>query len=111
MEDDVFCLDFSVLDVHFVPTQNNGDVVADSYQVSVPVRDVLVRDTSCYVKHDDGTLALDVVAVAKSSKLFLTCSVPYIESNGPAVGVEHQRMNLHTQSCWERNEFRLIGQN
>jgi hypothetical protein len=99
VEDDVLGLDFPVLDVHLVPTQDYGYVVADSNQVSVPVGNVLVRNASRHVKHDDGTLALDVVAVAESPKLLLTCRVPHVEPDRTSVGVENQRMNLHTQGC------------
>ena len=104
MEDDVLGLDFPVLDVHLVPTQDYGYVVADSDQVPVPVGDVLVRNASRHVKHDDGTLALDVVAVAESPKLLLTRRVPHVEPDGTSVGVENQRVNLHTQGRCKHTE-------
>lgn len=89
VEDYILGLDLPVLDVHLVTTQNYGDVITDSHQVAVPVGDVLVRDSGCHVKHNDGTLALDVVAVTETTKLLLTCSVPHVEPDGPTVGVEH----------------------
>ena len=45
----------------------------------MPIGDVLVGDASRDVKHDDATLALDVVAIAETAKLFLTGRVPDIE--------------------------------
>ena len=56
MEDDGLGLDLSVFDVHLIAAQNDGDVVTDSHQVTMPVGDVLVGDTCIDVKHDDGTL-------------------------------------------------------
>lgn len=46
---------------------------------TMPIRNILVRDTGRDVKHDDTTLAVDVVAISQPAKLFLTCSIPNIE--------------------------------
>ena len=97
MEDDVFCLDFAVLDVHLVPTQDDGDVVTHPHQVPVPVGNVLVGHSGRHVEHDDGTLALDVVPIPQTTKLLLPSRVPHVEPDGAAVGVEHQWVHLHTQ--------------
>lgn len=100
MEDDGLCLDFPVLDVYLVSAQHDGDVLAHTDQVPVPVGYVLVRDSSRDVKHDNCTLSLDVVTVSETSELLLTRSVPDVEPDRPPVCVEHQRMYLHTQgSC------------
>jgi len=45
----------------------------------MPVGHVFVRDARGDVKHDDAALAVDVVAIAQSTKLFLSGSVPYVE--------------------------------
>jgi hypothetical protein len=63
----------------------------------VPVGDILVRDTTRHVKHNDGTLSLDVIPVTETTKLFLSGGIPYIEFDGSTVGVEHQGMNFDTQ--------------
>lgn len=47
----------------------------------MPVRDILVGDTGCDIKHDDATLPVDVVAIAKAAKLLLTSGVPDVELN------------------------------
>merc|ERR1719341_1352489 len=60
---------------------------------------ILVGHSGCHVKHDDCTLALDIVAIPQTSKLLLTCCVPHIEPNGATVGVEDQRVNLHSKGC------------
>ena len=107
MENDALGFHFPVFDVHLVATQHDGDVVAHSHQISVPVRHILVRHSCSHVKHDNGTLPLDVVAVPESSKLLLTSCVPHIEPDGPTVCVEDKRVNLHTQSgCRERERER-----
>jgi len=56
VEHDWLGLDFAVFDVTLVATQHNWDVFTDTYKISVPIRDVLVRDACRYVKHDDSTL-------------------------------------------------------
>jgi hypothetical protein len=45
----------------------------------VPVGDVLVGDARGDVEHDDTALAIDVVAVAKTTELLLSSGVPDIE--------------------------------
>ena len=50
--------DFSVLDVNFVSTKDNWNVLTDTNQISVPVGNIFVGDTRSHIKHDDGTLAL-----------------------------------------------------
>ena len=56
MKDDGFGLDLPVLDVHLVAAQNYGNVLTHTHQVSVPVGNILVGDTRCDVKHDDGAV-------------------------------------------------------
>jgi hypothetical protein len=45
----------------------------------VPVGNVLVGDARCDVKHNDTALSVDVVSITKTTKLFLTRSIPDIE--------------------------------
>ena len=47
----------------------------------MPVGYVLVGDTRSDIEHNDSTLAIDIIAVSQSTKLFLTCRVPYIEND------------------------------
>ena len=63
VEHDRLGLDLPVLDVDLVATEHDGDVLAHAHQITVPVGHVLVSDTGCHVKHDDGTLALNVISV------------------------------------------------
>lgn len=50
-------LDFSVLDVDLVATEDHGDILAHAVQVSMPVGHVLVGDSRRDVEHDDSALA------------------------------------------------------
>ena len=58
MKYDGLGFDLPVLDVDLVAGEDDGDVLAHSDQVSVPVGHVLVGDTGGHVEHDDGTLTL-----------------------------------------------------
>ena len=63
VEYDRLGLDLPVLDVDLVAGQHDRDVLADPDEVPVPVGHVLVGHPAGHVEHDDGALALDVVAV------------------------------------------------
>jgi hypothetical protein len=56
VEGDTGSLDLSLLDIDLVTAQHDRDVLTDSFQISVPVGDVLVGDSRCNVEHDDTTL-------------------------------------------------------
>ena len=60
MEHDALGLHLPVLDVDLVAGEDDGDVLADPDQVSVPVGDVLVGDPGGDVEHDDGALSLEI---------------------------------------------------
>lgn len=47
----------------------------------MPVWNILVGDAGCHVKHDDPTLSVDIVTIAKTTELFLTCRIPDIKYN------------------------------
>jgi len=79
VEGDGLGLDLALLDVDLVAGQDNGNVLANADQITVPVGDVLVGDTRGDVEHDDTALAVDVVTVAKTTELLLSSGVPDIE--------------------------------
>ena len=81
MEGDLFGLDFSVFDVDLVADEDNGDALADTSQVLVPLGHVAVGDAGASVEHDDCALASDVVAITKTSELLLARCVPHVEEN------------------------------
>lgn len=76
------------LDVDFVSTQNNGNVLANTLDITMPIRHVLVRDTRSDIEHDNTTLALDVVSITETTKLLLSSCVPDVEADGTEVGGE-----------------------
>ncbi|KAH3678749.1 hypothetical protein OGATHE_000017 [Ogataea polymorpha] len=88
VEGDGLGLDLSLLDVDFVTAQDNRDVLTHSDKVSVPVWNVLVRDSRGDVEHDDTTLTVDVVTVSQSAEFLLSGRVPDVESDLTEVGVE-----------------------
>ena len=67
----------------------------------MPVGNVLVGNAGGDIEHDDTALALDVVTIAKSTELFLTSSIPHVETDSAKVCSEGQRMNLNTEGGWE----------
>lgn len=48
---------FSVFNVHLVAAEDDGNVLTDTDQVTMPVGYVLIGDSRGDVKHDDGTLS------------------------------------------------------
>lgn len=81
MESDGLGLDLALLHIDLVSGEDNWDVLADTDKITVPVGHVLVGDTRGDIEHDDTALAVDVVSIAKTSKLLLAGGVPNIELN------------------------------
>lgn len=80
MEDDGLCFNFPVLYINLVPAEDDGDILTDAHQITVPVGDVLVRHSRRHVKHNDGAMSLDIITVSEAAQLLLTSCVPNIES-------------------------------
>ena len=74
------------LHVNFVATQHDGNVFADTFEVTMPVWYVFVCDPRCDVEHDDTALTLDVIAIPEAAKLLLTSGIPDVEADGSKVG-------------------------
>lgn len=102
-------LDLALLDINLVTAKNNGDVLADALQITVPVGHVLVGNTRSHVEHDDTALTLDVVSITQTTKLLLSRSVPDVEADGAEVGVELKRVYLNTE-CGNVLLLELSGQ-
>ena len=85
------------LHVDLVAAKNDWDVLANTLEVTVPVGDVLIRDTGRHVEHDDTALALNVVTVTETTELLLAGSVPDVEADGTEVGGEGKRVDLDTE--------------
>lgn len=63
MEHNALRLNLTILDVDLVATQNNWNIFTDADQVTMPIWNIFVCDSRRYVKHNDGTLPLNVVTV------------------------------------------------
>lgn len=57
MKHDALGLYFSVFNIHLVATEDNGNVLTDTDQVTMPVGYVLIGDSGGDIKHDDSTLS------------------------------------------------------
>ncbi len=66
-------------------------------KLTVPVGYVLVRNARCDIKHDDATLALDLVAIPQSTELLLPGGIPNVEADSAEVGGEGEGVNLHSE--------------
>lgn len=91
------------LDVDLVAAEDNRDVLADADQVLVPGRHVLVGDARGHIEHDDGALAIDIVAIAQTAEALLAGGVPGVEADSATVGVEGQWVHLHTEGGCNRS--------
>jgi hypothetical protein len=95
MEGNLLGLHSSFQHIDFVPTEDDWDVLTNSNDVTVPIWNILVRGPGSDIKHDDGTIALDIISVTQSSELFLSSSVPNIEADDAAVCMERKGVNFH----------------
>jgi len=89
---------FAFLDINLVTTKNNRNVFANSFEIAMPVGNVLVGDTRCDIKHDDTALALDIITISEATKFLLTSGIPYVKADCAKVGGEVKRMDLYTKS-------------
>lgn len=88
VEGDLLGLDFTVLDFHLVSGEYNGNILANTGEITVPIGNVLVGHPRRNVEHDNRALPLDVVSVAESTEFFLPRRVPNVEFDGSTIGVE-----------------------
>ncbi len=65
----------------------------------MPVGNVLVGDARCDIKHNDTTLALDVITISQATKLLLTSGIPNVEADRAKVGSEPERVDLNPERC------------
>jgi len=98
VERDLLRLHLPVLDFHLVPREHNGDIFTDAGEIAMPVGDVFVGNAGGDVEHDDGTLSLDVVAIAQASEFLLPGRVPDVEFDGSAVSVKDEGMDFDAES-------------
>ena len=97
------------VDVDFFTAQDDGDVLAHSFEVTMLIGDVLVRDPGRDVEHDDPALSLDVVPIPQSTELFLSSGLPDVEADGAVVGVERERVDFDSQGGCTRRGYKSLG--
>ena len=51
------------LDINLVTAKDDGNVLANTLEVPMPVGDILVRDAGGDIKHDDAALPLDIISI------------------------------------------------
>ena len=85
------------LDINLVTAEYDWDVLANTFEIAVPVGDVLIRDTGCDVEHNDTTLTLNIISISKTAKFLLASSIPDVEADGAEVGRERERVHFHTK--------------
>jgi len=92
------------LDINFVSAQHDGDVFTNALEIAMPIGDIFVGDSRGYIKHDDTTLALNVITITETTKFLLTSGIPHVKADGTKVGGECEGMNFDTESSWRQNE-------
>ena len=63
VEGDLSCLDLSVLRIDFVTNKDDRDIFTDSSQILVPLRNVLVSDSSGDIEHHDSSVSTNAIRV------------------------------------------------
>lgn len=87
VESDLSSLDLSVLRVNLVTDQNDGNIFADSGQILVPLRNIFISNSGGDIEHHDSGVGTNVVTFTETTELFLTSSIPNVESDGTLSGV------------------------
>ena len=63
----------------------------------MPIGDIFVGDSRGDIKHDDAALALNVIAITETTKLFLTSGIPHVKAYSTKVGSECKGVNFDTE--------------
>jgi len=71
----------------------------------MPVGNIFVGDAGGDVEHDNAALALDVVTIPETTKLFLSSSIPDVEADRAKVGGELQRVDLDTEGGYSEKRM------
>lgn len=82
----------------WITTQHNGDASTHSYQISTPVRHILVSNSWSDIQRNS-LLGLGAIGISQSTILLASC-IPYTEVSRSSVGVEHKGTDLNTQGSY-----------
>ncbi len=75
VEGDLLGLDLSVLDVDLVSNKDDGNVLADTDEILVPLGNILVGDAGAHIEHDDGAVSANAKRKGKWLKSVFTLVV------------------------------------
>ena len=98
VESNLLGLHFTVTHIDFVTDEDDGDGLANTGQILVPLGHVGVGDAGANVEHDDTALATDVVTITESSEFLLTGSIPHVEDDLTVVSEEGHGVHLDSES-------------
>jgi len=79
---------FSLLHINLVTAKNDRDVLANTFEITMPVGNILIGDTGGDVEHNDTALSLNVISIPETTEFLLSGSIPNVEANGAEVGGE-----------------------
>ena len=65
---------------------------------------ILVGQPRRDIEHDDGALAMNVIAISETTKLLLASCVPAVKAQLAPVGCEIQRVDFHTNGGCTREQ-------
>ena len=63
MESDLLCLNLAVLNINLVTNKDNGNILANTDEILVPLGNVLVGDARAHIKHDNGAVATNATGI------------------------------------------------
>ena len=96
VERDLLGLHLAIFHVDLVADEADGNIIANTNQVLVPLGNVLVGDTRGHIEHNDAALAADVVAVTEATELLLTGGIPNVELDLTLGRIEGHGAHLDT---------------
>mmetsp|Transcript_128733 Transcript_128733/g.209774 ORF Transcript_128733/g.209774 Transcript_128733/m.209774 type:complete len:211 (+) Transcript_128733:19-651(+) len=89
------CFQHPLRRVNFIAYQHDRDVWTSTFQIIKPLRHILIGNPRSHIKHDNATLPLHIVAIAQTTKLLLSSSVPDIEYDFTTIRCEAQPVHLN----------------
>jgi hypothetical protein len=90
------------LNINLVSAQHNGNVLANTLKIAVPIWHILIGDSRSDIEHDDAALALDVISITKTTKLFLPGGIPDIETDRAEISGKGKWVDFDTESGYTK---------
>lgn len=90
-------LHLTILDFNLVAGEDDGNIFANTSEITMPVGNIFVGNARRHVEHDNGALTLDVVPITKASEFLLAGGVPDVEFDKSSVGVEDEGVDFDSE--------------